>query len=824
MQFTTAYKLGANEKVDLQVSTNGTNWTTIATYTGSTVHWSTLQVDLSAYRKTSNVLFRFNARAQGGLLFYLDDVYISAWPAILSASVTYFPANPLSGTETTFIGSYTAVAAMPVIYLWDFGDSTTEPPTTSPNIVHTFVNSGDYTVKLTVQNPYDSTDNAVFSQSVHVNPVAGQHTLTIAVAPGGGGTTTPSAGTHSYAEGVVVPVTATPAAGYVFSSWSGACTGSGACSITMSADKTVTANFTQVTHNLTIAVTPTDGGTTSPSVGVHSYAEGSFVLITATPAAGYVFSSWNGACTGSGSCSVTMSSDKSVTANFTLATYTLGVTKVGTGTGLVTSTPGGINCGLDCSETYGYGTLVTLSATADAGSNFTGWSLASCPGTGICQVTMDAAKTITVNFTLNSYALRVSKSGTGTGLVTSAPAGINCGLDCSEAYSYGTLVTLIATADPSSTFTGWSLANCLGTGSCQVTMDAAKSVTVNFTLNTYALNVAIVGSGSVTLDPAMELYAHGTTVTLTPVPAEGYIFSGWSGANVSELVDIGDGSWTIVMNGAKSVTATFAQAVYYTLTTNVVGIGSVTKLPDQQTYLSGTPVQLTALADTGYTFFNWTDDANGNMISTTNPVTIIMDGSKTISAYFQLGTLRENFNAIDGWTEKGKATLAMDTGNYKEGMASIKLTMPSSEGYGYLTKSVRLDLSAPGEQGNLRFWVYLSNTGIPTNLQIWLSNDAAFKNYYFYNILLSGLIRGQWNLINLGTLNWLAVSKASWINPIVRIQFRGSGSGGVSYSFDGLTSGGVLPLAGYSVSEIEMDVILSTQDLSIPPVGGWIAP
>ena len=78
--------------------------------------------------------------------------------------------------------------------------------------------------------------------------------------------------------------------------------------------------------------------------------------------------------------------------------------------------------------------------------------------------------------------LTVSKDGTGSGIVTSAPAGISCGSDCSEAYNDDTSVTLTAVADLGSTFTGWSGA-CTSTGSCVVTMDAAKSVTATFTLD-----------------------------------------------------------------------------------------------------------------------------------------------------------------------------------------------------------------------------------------------------------------------------------------------------------------------------------------------------
>lgn len=76
--------------------------------------------------------------------------------------------------------------------------------------------------------------------AVPINPAPA---FDLAVAVEGAGTTVPAKGVHTYAPGTVVEVTATPAAGYALDHWSGACAGSGACSITMDGDKTVTAHF-----------------------------------------------------------------------------------------------------------------------------------------------------------------------------------------------------------------------------------------------------------------------------------------------------------------------------------------------------------------------------------------------------------------------------------------------------------------------------------------------------------------------------------------------------------------------------------------------------
>jgi len=71
------------------------------------------------------------------------------------------------------------------------------------------------------------------------------YNLTIVVDPAEGGTTVPAAGTHPFAQGSVVDVTATPSEGYKFDHWSGACTGDSTCQVTMDADKVVTASFVE---------------------------------------------------------------------------------------------------------------------------------------------------------------------------------------------------------------------------------------------------------------------------------------------------------------------------------------------------------------------------------------------------------------------------------------------------------------------------------------------------------------------------------------------------------------------------------------------------
>jgi len=82
---------------------------------------------------------------------------------------------------------------------------------------------------------------------------------------------------------------------------------------------------------------------------------------------------------------------------------------------------------------------------------------------------------------IDHHSLTVTKDGTGTGSVTSSPAGIDCGSTCSGSFAIGTQVTLTATPDSTSTFTGWTGGGCSGTATCQVTIDADTTVTATFT-------------------------------------------------------------------------------------------------------------------------------------------------------------------------------------------------------------------------------------------------------------------------------------------------------------------------------------------------------
>lgn len=84
-----------------------------------------------------------------------------------------------------------------------------------------------------------------------------------------------------------------------------------------------------------------------------------------------------------------------------------------------------------------------------------------------------------------TFALAVTKSGTGSGTITAT--GVDCGVDCNETYAQGTVVSLAAVPVAGSTFVGWSGGGCSGIGACMVTMNAAQTVNAQFDVPVVAI-------------------------------------------------------------------------------------------------------------------------------------------------------------------------------------------------------------------------------------------------------------------------------------------------------------------------------------------------
>ncbi len=281
----------------------------------------------------------------------------------------------------------------------------------------------------------------------------------------------------------------------------------------MNASKTVSAKFDS--NLLPVATAGNGSGTiTSSPAGINCTGTGdactfafnsnSTASLTALPASGSFFQSWSGGCTsisgnGGNVCNVLITPGQSsnVTVTAVFMSSQVSVSTGGTGNGSVTSSPAGINCGAGssaCTFSFNSGTTASLTALASNGSAFTGWSggCTTFAGTNnnICNILMSPGQsqniTVTALFKLN--LVTASTAGTGSGSITSSPAGINCGTGgnaCSFSFNTGTTASLTALAAAGSSFQGWSGGCTSITGNngniCNILITAESSNNVTVT-------------------------------------------------------------------------------------------------------------------------------------------------------------------------------------------------------------------------------------------------------------------------------------------------------------------------------------------------------
>jgi Divergent InlB B-repeat domain/Right handed beta helix region len=199
---------------------------------------------------------------------------------------------------------------------------------------------------------------------------------------------------------------------------------------------------------------------------------------------------------------------------------------------------------------YDENTVVTITATPDAGWLFSGWGDDLTGNTNPETITMDTSKIVTANFIeLPSGQFELTVTSSGSGSVTLSPPDV--------LYDVDTVVTLTAVPDAGWAFAGWGGELSGNTNPTTILMDADKFVTATFVAvgpTQYTLTVSTSGSGSVTLNPTGGVYDVDTVVTLTPTPLTGWIFSGWSG-DLTGAADPG----SITMDADKTVIATFME-------------------------------------------------------------------------------------------------------------------------------------------------------------------------------------------------------------------------------------------------------------------------
>lgn len=205
----------------------------------------------------------------------------------------------------------------------------------------------------------------------------------------------------------------------------------------------------------------------------------------------------------------------------TTSTFVLSVTRSGTGTGSVTSSPAGLNCGplsTTCSASFPSGTVVTLMASPGTQSEFGGWSGGCIGTTSSCSLTLSANQSVGAVFNAvaaDAYEVTLTTGGNGTGTVLMSGGLVySCADDCIASFPVGSSVTLQATAGDGSVFGGWSGA-CSGTNTtCTVTVNGPVMVSATFAVPVASSHVSIPAAyrlwGTKSWSVDIDVAAHAT--------------------------------------------------------------------------------------------------------------------------------------------------------------------------------------------------------------------------------------------------------------------------------------------------------------------------
>jgi len=452
------------------------------------------------------------------------------------------------------------------------------------------------------------------------------YTLTTSVVGSGSVTKNPSQ--TQYASGTVVTLTANPASGWSFKDWSGAITGStNPATITMNGNKAVTATFTQnpVYYTLTTSVVGSGSLTKNPSQA--QYASGTVVTLTASPASGWSFKGWSGAITSSTNpTTITMNSNKAITATFTQNPVYYTLTTSVTGSGSVTKNP---------SQTqYLSGAIVTLTANPSSGYSFKEWSGAITGSTNPATVTMNGNKVVTATFTQNPVYYTLTTSVIGSGDTDPAPG--------TRTYSKSETVVVNAYPDNGWVLDYWLLdgENAGSAGSCTVTMDQNHTLNAIFADESPVqaesdLIISVVGSGTTNPGPGTHVTDTDTSVTVTASPASGWKFSYW----MLDGVNIGSGiSCTFTVDQDYVLTAIFVEDNSqpndeFELTISVVGSGTTDPAPGTYAAEAGSSTVVDAYPLVDWELDYWSLD--GVNIGSAGSCPVTMDQDHILTAKFR---------------------------------------------------------------------------------------------------------------------------------------------------------------------------------------------
>ncbi len=496
--------------------------------------------------------------------------------------------------------------------------------------------TGWYTTATTGGTAVTTSTKFTANDTIYARWTIKTYTLTASAAPTVGGTVTRSPSTSPYDSGTVVTVTATAAAGYTFTGWSGASAATtSSVTITMDANKTLTANFQQnavtptTKFTLTTSANPAAGGTITRSPNATTYDSGTTVTVTAAATSGYTFTGWSGASTvTSASVQIAMNEDRTLTANFqsnsnpsTAFTITFDPAD---GTVSPTSAKTGTN-----------GRLDTLPIPTRSGYTFDGWFATS---SGDVQVTKNtqftADATIYAQWTKISATIFTITFNANGGAVT--PSYGTTGTD-------STLASLPTPKSDGYQFDGWF--TTAAEGGTAVTAKSTK-FSANDTIYAHwsvippdAFTITFDPRGGTVSKPTATTGEDGTLGSLPTATLSGYHFDGWFTA-ASGGTEVTTG--TKFTADATVYAQWTAAPTIFTITFNANYPGGTVSPPTATTGPDSTLAGLPVPTRDGYSCDGWFTAASDG-----TEVTMSTKFSASVTIYAQWTLASKNIAEID---------------------------------------------------------------------------------------------------------------------------------------------------------------------------------
>jgi M6 family metalloprotease-like protein len=461
---------------------------------------------------------------------------------------------------------------------------------------------------------------------------------------------TVSGGDSNYHYGDTVILTATATTGNHFVRWNDGIT-TNPRTIIVLGDATYTATFASDNTTYTVDVISDNPAQGTVNGGGSGYHYGDTVTISATPAANYHFVRWSDYDTNNPRTIVVID-NVSLTAFFAIDQHHLAATSANTGMGTVNG-----------SGDYNHGDTATITATAATGYHFVSWN--DSVTTNPRQVIVTCDTSFTANFAIdapNTFNINVYSADLTQGTVTG-----------SGTYRLDDTITISANALNGYAFDHWNDYNTDNPRTIVVTANA--SYTAYFTSNQAPVyNIVVLSNnsnwGSVS---GSGTYSEGTSATISATAYAGYHFVRWTDGNT-------DNPRTFTVLASGTYTAQFAANQTYALINVQSADSTIGTVTGGGTYLDGSSITLTARPIAHYHFTRWVSQSLPGGSSTTNPLSVTVNGDATYTAHFAADHYTVNVS-----TNNPAYGTATGGGDYLFGTVATLRATPVNEHYHFVS-------------------------------------------------------------------------------------------------------------------------------------------